>query len=135
MQRQDHFRQLDPKVTAARNLDFLLMRWGQKEGLNHSSQDDLLLQLKKFHFRVNPHYRKWDSIEGVITEVREWERKRRELDYDTDGMVIKVNDFRQQELLGATGKDPKWAIAYKYPPEEAVTKIEKIVVSMGGPAY
>lgn len=87
-----------------------------------SSQDDLLLQLKKFHFRVNPHYRKWDSIEGVITEVREWERKRRELDYDTDGMVIKVNDFRQQELLGATGKDPKWAIAYKYPPEEAVTK-------------
>lgn len=49
-------------------------------------------------------------------------KKRRELDYDTDGMVIKVNDFRQQELLGATGKDPKWAIAYKYPPEEAVTK-------------
>lgn len=58
-------------------------------------------------------------------------KKRRELDYDTDGMVIKVNDFRQQELLGATGKDPKWAIAYKYPPEEAVTKIEKIIVSMG----
>ena len=82
-------RQLDPKVTAARNLDFFAYALG------------------------------------------EWEKKRRELDYDTDGMVIKVNDFRQQELLGATGKDPKWAIAYKYPPEEAVTKIEKIVVSMG----
>ena len=124
-------RQLDPKVTAARNLDFFAYALGAEEGLDISSQDDLLLQLKKFHFRVNPHYRKWDSIEGVITGVREWEKKRRELDYDTDGMVIKVNDFRQQELLGATGKDPKWAIAYKYPPEEAVTKIEKIIVSMG----
>ena len=135
-------RQLDPKVTAARNLDFFAYALGAEEGLDISSQDDLLLQLKKFHFRVNPHYRKWDSIEGVITGVREWEKKRRELDYDTDGMVIKVNDFRQQELLGATGKDPKWAIAYKYPPEEAVTKIEKKrelctinCLLWGGPAY
>lgn len=124
-------RQLDPKVTAARNLDFFAYALGAAEGLDIHSQNDLLRKLQEFHFRVNPNYKKWDSIEGVITGVKEWEKKRRELDYDTDGMVIKVNDFRQQELLGATGKDPKWAMAYKYPPEEAVTKIEKIVVSMG----
>ena len=64
-------RQLDPKVTAARNLDFFAYALGAEEGLDISSQDDLLLQLKKFHFRVNPHYRKWDSIEGVITGVLE----------------------------------------------------------------
>ena len=99
-------RQLDPHVTAARNLDF-------------------------FHFRVNPNYRKWDSIEGVIEGVSEWAEKRHGLAYDTDGMVIKVNSFLQQEELGATVKDPKWATAYKYPPEEAVTQVERIVVTMG----
>lgn len=95
------------------------------------TQEELLHQLEAFHFRVNPHYRKWDTIEGVIDGVNEWEEKRRELSYDTDGMVIKVNDFRQQEALGATVKDPKWATAYKYPPEEAVTQVERIIVTMG----
>ena len=67
----------------------------------------------------------------MIEEVGRWEDKRKSLGYDTDGMVIKVNDFDQQNKLGATVKDPKWAMAYKYPPEEAVTQIKKIVVTMG----
>lgn len=124
-------RQLDPHVTAARKLDFFAYALGSVEGLEIHSQEQLLKQLAAFHFRVNPNYRKWDSIEDVIKGVAEWQDKRRELAYDTDGMVIKVNDFAQQEELGATVKDPKWATAYKYPPEEAETQVERIIVTMG----
>ncbi len=124
-------RQLDPHVTASRNLAFFAYALGDIEGLEINSQEELLQQLSAFHFQVNPNYRKWDSIEGVIRGVNEWEVKRHDLGYDTDGMVIKVNSFAQQNQLGATVKDPKWAMAYKYPPEEVETRIEKIVVTMG----
>lgn len=124
-------RQLDPRVSAARNLDFFAYALGDSEGLDISSQEELLEALAGFRFRVNPHYRKWDSIAGVIDGVAEWEHARHELRYDTDGMVIKVNDFAQQEELGATVHDPRWATAYKYPPEEAETQVLKIVVTMG----
>lgn len=124
-------RQLDPHVTAARNLDFFAYAIGETDGLDIRTQEELLKRLVDFHFRVNPNYRKWDSIEGVIEGVSEWAEKRHGLAYDTDGMVIKVNSFLQQEELGATVKDPKWATAYKYPPEEAVTQVERIVVTMG----
>lgn len=125
-------RQLDPHVTAARKLAFFAYALGSTEGLTISSQEELLKTLQeRFHFSVNPHYRKWDSIEGVIEGVMEWETKRHDLPYDTDGMVVKVNDFAQQERLGATVKDPRWAMAYKFPPEEAVTKVEDIIVTLG----
>lgn len=124
-------RQLDPHVTAARNLAFFAYALGDIQGLEIRSQEELLKQLEAFHFQVNPNYRKWDSIEGVIRGVNEWEQKRHDLGYDTDGMVIKVNDFAQQNILGATVKDPKWAMAYKYPPEEVETKVERIIVTMG----
>ena len=124
-------RQLDPHVTAARNLAFFAYALGDIEGLEISSQEELLMKLSEFHFHVNPNYKKWDSSEGVIQGVNDWEVRRHDLGYDTDGMVIKVNDFAQQEKLGATVKDPRWAMAYKYPPEEAETKVEKIVVTLG----
>ncbi len=124
-------RQLDPHVTASRNLAFFAYALGDIEGMEIHSQEELLQKLADFHFQVNPNYRKWHSIEGVIEGVNEWEEKRHDLGYDTDGMVIKVNDFAQQNRLGATVRDPKWATAYKYPPEEAETRIEKIVVTMG----
>ena len=124
-------RQLDPHVTASRNLAFFAYALGDIEGMEIHSQEELLQKLADFHFQVNPNYRKWRSIEGVIDGVDEWETKRHDLGYDTDGMVIKVNDFAQQNRLGATVKDPKWAMAYKYPPEEAETRIERIVVTMG----
>lgn len=124
-------RQLDPHVTASRNLAFFAYALGDIEGMEIKSQEELLKKLSDFHFQVNPNYRKWSSIEGVIEGVNEWEVKRHDLGYDTDGMVIKVNDFSKQRALGATVKDPKWAMAYKYPPEEAETRIEKIVVTMG----
>lgn len=124
-------RQLDPHVTASRNLAFFAYALGDIQGLEIHSQEELLKQLEAFHFQVNPNYRKWESIEGVIKGVNDWEVKRHDLGYDTDGMVIKVNDFAQQNILGATVKDPKWAMAYKYPPEEAETKVERIIVTMG----
>lgn len=124
-------RQLDPHVTAARNLAFFAYALGDIEGLEISSQEELLMKLSEFHFQVNPNYKKWDSIEGVIQGVNDWEVPRHDLGYDTDGMVIKVNDFAQQEKLGTTVKNPRWAMAYKYPPEEAETKVEKIVVTLG----
>ena len=124
-------RQLNPQVTASRNLDFFAYALGDSEGLEISSQEELLEALAGFRFRVNPHYRKWDSIAGVIDGVAEWAEARHDLPYDTDGMVIKVNDFAQQEELGATVHDPRWATAYKYPPEEAETQVQKIVVTMG----
>ena len=124
-------RQLDPHVTAARNLAFFAYALGDIQGLEIHSQEELLQQLEKFQFQVNPNYRKWNTIESVINGVNEWELKRHDLGYDTDGMVIKVNDFSQQNRLGATVKDPKWAIAYKYPPEEAETKVERIIITMG----
>ena len=124
-------RQLDPHVTAARNLAFFAYALGDIEGLEISSQEELLMKLSELHFQVNPNYKKWGSIEGVIQGVNDWEVRRHDLGYDTDGMVIKVNDFAQQEKLGATVKDPRWAMAYKYPPEEAETKVEKIVVTLG----
>lgn len=124
-------RQLDPHVTAARGLDFFAYAIGEVDGLDVSSQEELLERLADFRFKVNPNWRKWDGIEGVIAGVAEWETKRKTLAYDTDGMVVKVNSFAQQEELGQTVKDPKWATAYKYPPEEAVTRVERIVVTMG----
>lgn len=124
-------RQLDPHVTASRKLDFFAYALGEAKGLDIRTQEELLQTLAQFHFRVNPHYHKWNTIEEVIEEVNRWETKRKSLGYDTDGMVIKVNRFDQQNELGATVKDPKWAMAYKYPPEEAVTRVEKIVVTMG----
>lgn len=124
-------RQLDPHVTASRNLSFFAYALGDIEGLTIETQEELLQTLSSFHFQVNPNYKKWKNIEEVIREVDSWEAKRHDLGYDTDGMVIKVNHFSQQEQLGTTVKDPKWAVAYKYPPEEAETTIERIVVTMG----
>ncbi|EGF16666.1 NAD-dependent DNA ligase LigA [Dialister micraerophilus] len=124
-------RQLDPNVTASRNLDFFAYSVGETEGIEIKNQESLLNLLKKFHFKVNPNYKKINSIEKVIEIINEWQEKRHHLGYDTDGMVVKVNDFEQQNVLGATSKDPKWAIAYKYPPEEAETVVENIIVTMG----
>lgn len=124
-------RQLDPNVTASRNLDFFAYSVGETEGIEIKNQESLLNLLKKFHFKVNPNYKKINSIEKVIEIINEWQEKRHHLGYDTDGMVVKVNDFAQQNILGATSKDPKWAIAYKYPPEEEETVVENIIVTMG----
>lgn len=124
-------RQQDPAITADRNLDFFAYAIGATQGSTIDSQEALLKQLGTYHFHVNPHYKVCHTIEEVLAHIADWEQKRHDLPYDTDGMVIKVNDFTDQDQLGATVKDPRWAIAYKYPPEEKETMIKDITVSIG----
>lgn len=124
-------RQLNPEVTAERRLDFFAYAVGNGEESGIHSQQELLEMLSAYRFRVNPNYHLCKTRAEVLEQIEKWEEKRRTLAYDTDGMVIKVNDFAQQELLGYTNKDPKWAIAYKYPPEQAITRVENITVSLG----
>ena len=87
--------------------------------------------MAQFHFQVNPEYRKFTDIEDVITFIHSWDDRRDSLPYATDGMVVKVNSFAQQTRLGNTVKIPRWAIAYKFPPEQAKTKVLGISVSLG----
>ncbi len=124
-------RQLDPAVTAARNLDFFAYAIGQSEGSDIDSQATLLARLEAYKFHVNPHYKVCDTIDEVVAQIQYWDTARHELPYDTDGMVIKVNSFADQEVLGTTIKDPRWATAYKYPPEEAETIVKDITINLG----
>ena len=124
-------RQLDPRITAQRKLAFFAYALGGNSGIKIKSQEELLQDLAQFHFQVNPEYRKFMDIEDVITFIHSWDDRRDSLPYATDGMVVKVNSFVQQARLGNTVKIPRWAIAYKFPPEQAKTKVLGISVSLG----
>ena len=124
-------RQLDPRITAQRKLAFFAYALGGNSGIKIKSQEELLQDLAQFHFQVNPEYRKFTDIEDVITFIHSWDDRRDSLPYATDGMVVKVNSFVQQARLGNTVKIPRWAIAYKFPPEQAKTKVLGISVSLG----
>lgn len=124
-------RQLDPRITAQRKLAFFAYALGGNSGIEIHSQEELLQDLAQFHFQVNPEYRKFTDIEDVITFIHSWDDRRDSLPYATDGMVVKVNSFAQQTRLGNTVKIPRWAIAYKFPPEQAKTKVLGISVSLG----
>ncbi len=124
-------RQQDPAVTASRRLDFFAYAVGSSEGLKIKRQSELLSWLDSLRFHVNPHYRYCNSMEEVWAYVVEWQEKRHTLSYDTDGMVIKVDSFSDQELLGSTVKEPKWATAFKYPPEVKETVVKDITINVG----
>ncbi len=125
-------RQLDPRVTASRNLNFFAYAVGESIGFEHvSSQEELLKTLEQFNFNVNPNYKLCHSVDEVWDMIETWDVERHNLPYDTDGMVIKVNAFKDQEELGNTVKDPKWATAFKFAPEEVETVVESIEVNVG----
>ncbi len=124
-------RQQDPAITASRKLGFFAYAIGTSEGFSCQSQGELLAHLQAFHFSVNQHYGQFNTIEEVITHIHAWQDKRHTLPYETDGMVIKVDDFSDQQQLGNTVKEPKWATAYKYPPEEVETTITSIDINVG----
>lgn len=124
-------RQLDPQITAQRKLAFFAYALGGNTGITIESQEDLLKDLREFRFQVNGEYRKFTDIEDVIAFIHSWDDRRDSLPYATDGMVVKVNSFAQQARLGNTVKIPRWAIAYKFPPEQAETKVLSISVSLG----
>ncbi|WP_027417419.1 NAD-dependent DNA ligase LigA [Aneurinibacillus terranovensis] len=123
-------RQLDPKIAAERSLSiFLYSLVG--DDLPVASHSAALHLLEGLGFKVNPERREFTGIEDVITFVQSWTEKRNTLGYDIDGMVIKVDSFAYQEQLGFTAKTPRWAIAYKFPAEEAVTILRDIEVNVG----
>jgi len=124
-------RQLDPRITASRALDAFLYGIGRIEGMTVASHMEGLDILKELGLKVNPHIKLLPSIDEVIDYCREWTEKRHDLPYEIDGMVVKVNSLAQQAALGATSKSPRWAIAYKFPAEEAETVVRDIFVRVG----
>jgi DNA ligase (NAD+) len=124
-------RQLDPKIAAERSLAVFIYGIGTTTGEQVRSHSDGLNLLEQLGFSVNPERRVFDSIEEVIVFVEGWTDKRKQLPYEIDGMVIKVDSYEQQEELGFTAKSPRWATAYKFPAEEVVTLLEGIEVSVG----
>lgn len=124
-------RQLDPKITAQRSLDIFLYGIGVYTGVELTTHGQMLEYLKKLGFKINTQYNVFEGIEDVITYCKAFVEKRHDLPYDIDGMVIKVNDLASQLLLGYTAKDPRWAIAYKFPAEQAITVVEDIFVGLG----
>ncbi len=123
-------RLLDPRVVASRNLDLFLYSIFI-EGEEKESQWDNLKTLRKLDFKTNPCSRLCSSLEEVIAFWEEWREKRDDLDYDVDGVVIKVNSTRQRNTLGYTAKFPRWAISFKFPARQATTKIREIIIQVG----
>lgn len=124
-------RQKDPAVTASRRLDAFFYAVGALEGVAVASQTDLLARYRAWGLRTDGHTRACADIDGVLAFVEEWASRRESLPYDTDGVVVKVNDFALQADLGAVSRSPRWAIAFKYPPSQARTRVEDIVVQVG----
>ena len=124
-------RQKDSKVTAGRGLDIFVFNVQQIEGAELSSHKQSLDFLREQGFHTIPFYTRFDNITDAISELKRIGEIRSGLEYDIDGAVIKVDDFAQRERLGSTSKFPKWAVAFKYPPEEKTTKLVDIEIGVG----
>ncbi|MBW3668265.1 MAG: NAD-dependent DNA ligase LigA [Actinobacteria bacterium] len=125
-------RQKDPKITAGRELSFWTYQIGELVGgPAFTRHRDTLQWLAEAGFPINPELRVLDTLDEVHAFCRHWEEHRHDLDYEIDGVVVKVDDLAQRGELGSTSKAPRWAIAYKFPPEERTTKLLAIDVSIG----
>ncbi len=123
-------RQLDPREVASRNLDAFLY-YVFIEGREPDSQWEGLQKLKDLGFKINPHSRRCKNLDEVIDFWEEFREKRDSLDYDTDGIVVKVDSAAQRQALGTTAKSPRWAISFKFPARQATTRINDIRVQVG----
>lgn len=124
-------RQLDSKLTAKRPLDIFIFNLEHGENLEFESHSESLEFLKSQGFKVSPNYKVCNKIDEVIDYIEYWTKNRGNLDFEIDGMVIKVNNLKQREVMGYTAKSPRWAIAYKFPAEQKKTKIIDIIVEVG----
>ncbi len=124
-------RQLDSRITARRNLDIFVFNLQLCEGMSFASHTQTLDKLNAWGFPVSPFYSRFDSIEHVWEEIQRLGKIRPTLSFDIDGAVIKVDSLEQRALLGSTSKFPKWALAFKYPPEEKTTLLREIQVNVG----
>jgi DNA ligase (NAD+) len=124
-------RQKNPAITAARPLSFWAYGVGAHEGVQLRTHWETLQWLKEHGFPINPFAERLESIDAVAKACREWELKRAKLDYEIDGIVIKVDDYEQQRRLGALHSRPRWARAFKWAPMTATTRLEKIMIRVG----
>ncbi len=124
-------RQKDPAVTARRPLRFFAYGVGQIEGVEVQTQWETLQYLRALGFPVNRDARRFERFEEALAYCREWMTRRDELEYEVDGVVVKIDSFAQQSELGVVGRDPRWAIAFKFPAREAVSRLLDIVVNVG----
>jgi DNA ligase (NAD+) len=124
-------RQLDPSITAQRQLDTFIYQATFPDGSYFSTHLQVLNFLKSAGFKVNPHIKECQNIEEAINYCKTWESKKNKLNYEIDGMVIKLNQLSLREELGSTSKSPRWAIAFKFPPEQMTTVIKDIIVGVG----
>ncbi|HUC38439.1 MAG TPA: NAD-dependent DNA ligase LigA [Acidimicrobiales bacterium] len=125
-------RQKDARITASRDLSFWAYQMGAREGGPElSSQSEALSLLRRCGMPVNPEIRTVEGVDAVFAFCTHWQEHRHDLDYDIDGVVVKVDDLLLQQRLGATSHAPRWAIAFKFPPEERNTKLREIMVSIG----
>ncbi|MGQ9549659.1 MAG: NAD-dependent DNA ligase LigA [Roseiflexus sp.] len=124
-------RQKDPAITARRPLRFFAYGIGQIEGLPLQTQWETLNFLRALGFPVNRDARRFERLDDALAYCHEWMTRRDELEYEVDGVVIKIDSFAQQAQLGVVGRDPRWAIAFKFPAREAVSRLIDIVVNVG----
>jgi DNA ligase (NAD+) len=124
-------RQLDPADAAKRPLSIWCYQVGVAHGLTFERHSQALEWLREHGFRVNDGIRVLADAEQVIEQCLEWERRRGELDFEIDGAVVKVDDLELQRRLGSVGRDPRWAVAWKFPPTTAVTRLEKVMWNVG----
>ncbi len=124
-------RQLDSSITASRPLDIFVYQLGWAGGEAPSTHWQILNWLGELGFRVNPLIQRFTDVEDVISYIKSWEDRRDSLDYEIDGLVVKVDDISLQRALGVVGREPRWAVAYKYPPTQATTVLKNIEVNVG----
>jgi DNA ligase (NAD+) len=122
---------LDSKLCAQRRLKFVAHGLGETKGIVAESYSEILTHLKQWGLPVSPHNTLYETIDEVIDHATRWQSLRNDLDFQTDGLVVKVDDLRQRERLGTRSKSPRWVIAYKYAAEQAVTKVLSIGVQVG----
>ncbi|PWU25262.1 MAG: NAD-dependent DNA ligase LigA [Candidatus Rokuibacteriota bacterium] len=124
-------RQLDPQVTRSRPLSIWCYGIGASEGLDHTTHFESIEWLRAHGFKVNQEVELHGDIDSVAAACRRWEERRDDLDYEIDGVVVKINDYEVQSLLGVVGREPRFAIAFKFAPTTAVTKLLEIGVNVG----
>lgn len=124
-------RQLNPGVVSRRKLDIFIHSLGGIEGINIERQSDMFRFLDRLGFKINNEYRVFKDINGVIDYCKMWNKRRMDLEYEIDGIVIKVNEFKYHDILGTTSKSPKWAIAYKFSAPNGVSRLLDVIFQIG----
>ena len=124
-------RQKDARVTSNRHLDFFGYQIGYMQGMNINTHWEALQLIKEWGFPLNPNIQQADDLDEVLAFCKKWEEERFNLPYEIDGVVIKINDLAQQQELGTVARDPRWAIAFKYPPTQVATQLLDIRVNIG----